>query len=121
MASYVILIALTIFIFYLIRSGIMVLVQEGEKLFLSRLFGLVLGLIRAVLLSSLLLVGCLTVDHHQMTRLVRRTFASRFLLKLTPKMYSKMYYLMIKPAFPDEPKNARVLILAEKNSKPIFD
>lgn len=118
---YTALIAFVVFLFHLMKNSIMMVLTKGEISSISKVSALFLGMIRAVLVCSLVLVGCLIFESKPVDRFIRHTFASRFLLELTPKIYAKAYQSMIKPGFVNEPENEKILMLAEKNSRPVFE
>ena len=113
--SYVLLIGVTVGIFRIARDGALVLFRDKDDASSGKgkIIGLIMGFGRALLLSSLIFLGCLIVDNVHLTRTVRHSFTGQFILPLSPAVYSGVHHFLIRPVFPGEKKNTRAISLVE--------
>ena len=120
--SYVVLIGITVGIFRIVRDGIVVLLKdkESEEIFAFRITGLVLGFVRSLVLSSLLVVGCLIADVGSLKRIVRHSFTAPSILAIGPQIYVEGFRRLVRPVFPNEEENEKVSAFARSNKR-VFD
>ncbi len=118
--AYTIFIGMTIGVFRIIRDGMTILLTEKDDgvSVQSRIAGLMLGALRAVLLSSVIVCGCVITGNGWIERSVRYSYSGRMFLPIAPKIYSEIYRVVVSPVFPKEEKNIAAMALAEKAGRP---
>ena len=120
-SSYIIIIVIGVVVFHLFREGIMVMFKEDEVKRVSRVAGAVGGFFRGLLLSGLILLGCLISDTVMLTQAVRHSFFSQHLVTINTVIYNQIYHFLIKSFFPDEPKNGALIKQAREYSRKPID
>jgi len=117
--SYGLLVGLTTGIFRIIRDGMIIVLrdQDQEVSRLQRAVGLILGLCRGLILSSLVIAGCLIAGQFTLTRIVRRSLSAPALFPVASKIYSGLFHFVVKPIFPGEQENTRISTLAVMNQR----
>lgn len=113
--SYVLLIGICVGIFRIFRDGLVIFLKQEDLKIISKCVGAVFGILRAFLLGSILLVGCLLIDHMQVTRVVRNSFTSQFLLTVSTSIYSGIFHTVVKPVFSGEEENTQIINAAQQN------
>ena len=113
--AYGLLIGVGIGLFRILRDGVMVFLQQEDLKRLSKYLGAVLGTVRALLLGSMVLVGCLLIDGTVMKRMVRHSFSSQFLLIVAPAVYSGIFHGVVRPIFSKENENSEIMSLARQH------
>ncbi len=114
--AYSLLIGMCIGVFRIFRDGVVVFFRQDGMKAVSRGIGLMLGFGRGLLLSSMMLLGCLLIDQAMVTRMVRDALASQLLLTWSPSIYSGIFQSVVKPVFSSEPENIQVLSLVRHKS-----
>jgi|GEM_PF-5645342 len=117
--SYGLLIGVTVGLFQIMRGGLIVLLrdQDQEEAAWQRLVGLIFGLCRGVIFSSLVIVGCLVSGQSVLTRTVRHSFSAPALAPVSPAIYSGIFRAAVRPIFSNETENTRISTLVSMNQR----
>lgn len=111
--SYALLLFIITMLLRILREGFFVLVKSETLNSISKLLGLLLGFIRGVLISGLIIFGLLISTVHYFDLSARTSFFGPKTVKLPIKIYESIFYGAVAKIFPEQGFNQEVVKVIE--------
>ncbi|MDD2653879.1 MAG: CvpA family protein [Candidatus Omnitrophica bacterium] len=112
--SFVALIALILVLFKFSRDAFLFVIKMQPLAVVDKWGSVVLGVIRAVYLSSIIIVALLISTIGYLQQSAQRSFSSRYFLDLAPKAYAFMFDNIYSKFSPTEEINSSIFKAIEK-------
>ncbi len=109
--------SLLILLFKFIRDGITVLVKTEVKPAADKWLGFILSVLRAFVLSSLILIILFCTNIAYIKASVKNSFSQGYILNIAPRLYSGCFESLFVKFFPSEQLNTAIFELLEPKEK----
>ena len=112
--SYIVLIFIITILFRILREGVFVFVKQEAIRNASKYAGILLGFLRGILISALIIYGLMISSIHYFDLSARTSFFGSKIVKLPVKIYEGTFLGFTSKIFTDQSFNQEVIKVLEK-------